>query len=98
MRQKAEPNKPPAEAVSKDIRRQTRKHYDAKEKLRIVLEGRAATTASPSFVAEKGWNKNLYYRWSKGLPGGWQEAAGGACHSIQFSGSRAGAVRPDRSG
>ena len=39
MRPKSELNKPPAEAVIKEIRRQTRKHYGAEEKIRIVLEG-----------------------------------------------------------
>jgi hypothetical protein len=36
MRQKAGTQKAPAEQVVKDIRRATRKHYDAKDKIRIV--------------------------------------------------------------
>jgi transposase len=39
MRQKPGPPKQPAEQVVKDIRRATRKHYSAEEKIRIVLEG-----------------------------------------------------------
>lgn len=39
MRRKAEPQKASAEKVVKDIRRATRKHYGAEEKIRIVLEG-----------------------------------------------------------
>lgn len=39
MKQKSVPGKPPAEQVLKDIRRQTRRHYSAEEKIRIVLEG-----------------------------------------------------------
>jgi transposase len=39
MRQKPRPAKEPAEAVVKEIRRATRKHYSAGEKIRIVLEG-----------------------------------------------------------
>jgi transposase len=31
--------KPPAEAVVRDIRRATRKHHSAEDKIRIVLEG-----------------------------------------------------------
>lgn len=33
------PTKAPAERVVKDIRRQTRRHFSAEDKIRIVLEG-----------------------------------------------------------
>ena len=36
MKQKSVPGKAPAEQVLKDIRRQTRRHYSAEEKIRIV--------------------------------------------------------------
>jgi transposase len=39
MKQKSGPGKALAEQVLKDIRRQTRRHYSAEEKIRIVLEG-----------------------------------------------------------
>jgi hypothetical protein len=39
MKQKSGPGKAPADQVLKDIRRQTRRHYSAEEKIRIVLEG-----------------------------------------------------------
>ncbi len=39
MRKKSGTTKPPAEQVVKDIRRKTRKHHSAEEKIRIVLEG-----------------------------------------------------------
>jgi transposase len=39
MRRKSEPGKAPAEQVIKDIRRATRRHFSAEEKIRIVLEG-----------------------------------------------------------
>ena len=40
MRQQTRPLKEPAEkVVVQDIRRATRKHYSAEEKIRIVLEG-----------------------------------------------------------
>jgi transposase len=51
MRQKPGPTKEPAEQVVKDIRRATRKHYSAEEKIRIVLEGLRARTALPSSAA-----------------------------------------------
>ncbi len=40
MRQKKTvPGKPPAEDMIRDIRRATRRHFSAEEKIRIVLEG-----------------------------------------------------------
>ena len=39
MRQKPGTAKPTAESMVKDIRRRTRKHHSAEEKIRIVLEG-----------------------------------------------------------
>jgi transposase len=48
MKQKSVPGKAPAEQVLKDIRRQTRRHYSAEEKIRIVLEGSKGRTCRPS--------------------------------------------------
>jgi transposase-like protein len=39
MRQKTLPQLSSAEKTIKDIRRATRKHYSAEDKIRIVLEG-----------------------------------------------------------
>ena len=39
MRQKSGPEKQPAEDAIRDIRRATRQHLSAEEKIRIVLEG-----------------------------------------------------------
>jgi transposase len=39
MRQKPGPVKAPAEQIVKDIRRATRRHFSAEEKIRVVLEG-----------------------------------------------------------
>ena len=39
MRQKSGPHAPTSEQIVKDIRRATRKHHAAEEKIRIVLEG-----------------------------------------------------------
>lgn len=39
MKQKTGRSKPPAEQVIKDIRRVTRRHFSAEDKIRIVLEG-----------------------------------------------------------
>ncbi len=39
MRAKSSSAKQPAEQVVKDIRRATRRHFSAEDKIRIVLEG-----------------------------------------------------------
>jgi transposase len=39
MRQKSGPEKQPAEEIIRDIRRATRRHFSAEEKIHIVLEG-----------------------------------------------------------
>ena len=39
MRRKSGPEKQPAEDAIRDIRRATRRHFSAEEKIRIVLEG-----------------------------------------------------------
>jgi transposase len=39
MRQKSVPEKEPATQVVKNIRRATRRHFSAEDKIRIVLEG-----------------------------------------------------------
>ena len=39
MRQKSGPEKEPAEDAIRDIRRATRRHFSAEEKIRVVLEG-----------------------------------------------------------
>ena len=39
MRQKPRPEKQPAEDAIRDIRRATRRHFSAEEKIRVVLEG-----------------------------------------------------------
>jgi hypothetical protein len=39
MRQKSLPEKEPATQVVKNIRRATRRHFSAEDKIRIVLEG-----------------------------------------------------------
>jgi hypothetical protein len=36
---KKSPGKPPAKRMVKDIRRQTRRHFSAEDKIRIVLDG-----------------------------------------------------------
>jgi transposase len=53
-------------AVSvRDIRRATRRHHSAEEKIRIVLEGLRGEVSIAELCRKEGINQNLYYRWSK---------------------------------
>lgn len=54
-----------AEKTVKDIRRATRKHYGAEEKIRIILEGLRGEDSIAELCRKEGINQNLYYRWSK---------------------------------
>ena len=65
MRQKSGQSKEPAEKVIKEIRRATRKHYSAEEKIRIVLAGLRGEDSIAELCRREGINQNLYYRWSK---------------------------------
>ena len=65
MRQKSGTGKAPAEQVIKDIRRATRKHYSAEEKIRIVLEGLRGEESIAALCRREGIAESLYYTWSK---------------------------------
>jgi transposase len=55
----------PVLSIIKDIQRQTRKHYSAEEKIRIVLEGLQGEVSVAEICRREGINPNIYYRWSK---------------------------------
>ena len=65
MRQQTRPSQEPVEKVVQDIRRATRKHYSAEEKIRIVLEGLRGEDSIAELCRREGIAQNLYYRWSK---------------------------------
>src|SRR6187397_2722704 len=65
MRQKSRPARSPADQVVKDIRRATRRHFSAEEKIRIVLEGLRGEDSIAELCRREGIAQNLYYRWSK---------------------------------
>ena len=54
-----------AEKTIRDIRRATRRHYSAEEKIRIVLEGLRGEDTIAELCRREGLNSNVYYRWSK---------------------------------
>ena len=65
MRPQTRPSKEPAEKVVQEIRRATRKHYSAEEKIRVVLEGLRGEDSIAEVCRREGIAQNLYYRWSK---------------------------------
>ena len=65
MRQKTVPVKQPAETVIRDIRRATRRHFSAEEKIRIVLEGLRGEESIAEICRCEGIASSMYYGWSK---------------------------------
>src|SRR5215475_40598 len=65
MRQKSGPVREPADQVVKAIRRATRRHFAAEDKIRIVLEGLRGEDSIAELCRREGIVQNLYYRWSK---------------------------------
>jgi transposase len=57
--------KKPAEQVVKDIRRATRRHFSAEDKIRIVLDGLRGDDSIAELCRKEGIAQSLYYTWSK---------------------------------
>jgi transposase len=57
--------KPSAEAVVKDIRRQTRARPSSEEKIRIVLEGLCGEESIAEICRRENIAQSVYYAWSK---------------------------------
>ena len=49
----------------KDIRRATRRHFSAEDKIRIVLEGLRGDDSIAEVCRKEGIAQSLYYTWSK---------------------------------
>ena len=64
MRQRSETRATP-EQIVKDIRRATRKHHSAEEKIRVVLEGLRGEYPIAELCRREGIAESLYYSWSK---------------------------------
>ena len=65
MRSKPSKAKKPAEQVVKDIRRATRRHFSAEDKIRIVLDGLRSEDSIAELCRKEGIAQSLYYTWSK---------------------------------
>jgi transposase len=53
------------ESVVREIKRKTRKRYNAEEKIRIVLEGLKGEASIAEICRREGINPNVYYKWSR---------------------------------
>ena len=65
MKPKSSNAKSPAERVVKDIRRKTRRHFSAEDKIRIVLDGLRGDDSIAELCRREGIAQSLYYTWSK---------------------------------
>jgi transposase len=65
----APPARVPAEKLVRDIRRATRKHHSAEDKIRIVLEGLRGEESIAALCRREAIAESLYYAWSKDFLG-----------------------------
>src|SRR5438477_929652 len=65
MRAKIDAQSEEAEKAVRDIRRATRRHFSAEDKVRIVIAGLRGEDSVAELCRKEGINQNLYYRWSK---------------------------------
>lgn len=64
MREKKDSREAVEKAV-RDIKRRTRRHFGAEDKIRIVLQGLRGEESVAEICRREGLHQNLYYRWSK---------------------------------
>jgi transposase len=65
MRQKHEEKSAAAEQAVREIRRRTRRQFNAEDKIRIVIAGLRGEDSIAELCRKEGIHQNLYYRWSK---------------------------------
>lgn len=58
-------SKDAADKLVRGIKRRTRKHYSAEEKIRIVLAGLRGEESISALCRREGIAESLYYSWSK---------------------------------
>src|ERR1700739_3670530 len=65
MRSKIDAQSEEAEKAVRDIRRATRRHFSAEDKVRMVIAGLGGEDSGAELARTGGIKQNLYYRWSK---------------------------------
>src|SRR4029077_3700719 len=101
MRQKSGPEKQPAEDAIRDIRRATRRHFSAEEKIRVVLEWLRGEESIAELCRREGIASSMDYGWSKEfLEAGKRRLAGDTARAATSDGGPEGLAdrpsRPDR--
>jgi transposase len=77
MNKRSGTSKDAADRLVRGIRRKTRKHYSAEEKIRIVLAGLRGEESIAALCRREGIAESVYYNWSKEfLEAGKQRLAG----------------------
>ena len=76
MRQRSETRATP-EQIVKDIRRATRKHHSAEEKIRVVLEGLRGEYIIAELCRREGHGREPVLLLVEGVLGGREDAPGG---------------------
>jgi transposase len=64
MRQKQD-SREAVEKTVRDIKRRTRRHFGAEDKIRVRLQGLRGEESIAEICRKEGLHQNLYYRWSK---------------------------------
>src|SRR6516164_8417538 len=89
-----------AEKAVRDIRRATRRHFSAEDKIRIVIADLRGEDSVAELCRKEGINQNLYYRWSKDfLEAGKKRLAGDTAREIGHGEAqilKCGRRHPDR--
>jgi len=98
MRQKSVPTREPAEEVIKGIRRASRRHFSAEDKIRIVLEGLRGEASIAELCRREGDYREPLLSLVEGISRSREEATGwryrpGGRHRMR---SRSCGVRPAR--
>jgi len=62
---KKQDNKDEADRTVRNIKRATRRKFNAEEKIRIVLAGLRGEESIAELCRQEGIHQNLYYRWSR---------------------------------
>ena len=65
MRQKPDTLSDESEKAVRDIKRATRRHFSAEDKIRVVIAGLRGEDSIAELCRKEGIHQNLYYRWSK---------------------------------
>ena len=65
MNKRSGTSKDAADKLVRGIKRKTRKHYSAEEKIRIVLSGLRGEESIATLCRHEGIAESLFYKWSK---------------------------------